>query len=265
MPLAHHDIVCHLKSTTHCTTCVVGSSGETAALGRGARRHCGLRRCRPRDPSVGRLLPRRSRPGLLRPIAARSADRANILHRFVDPARSGSSVSCFGGNLDFRRAEVQVASTSSNRQGRARRHVRERTCWGWRARPRRRRPPRHRRRRATGAGVREELDKLRKEFEAIRDAYGARLAALESKLTAIGAPAAPEAPAQAAAAPRARRRAGRGPGPGGCGRRRRTTGALPVYGNAGAMSKIFNPTWRSSATSSAPRARTPSIRSRRSR
>jgi hypothetical protein len=30
MPLAHHDIVCHLKSTTHCTTCVVGSSGETA-------------------------------------------------------------------------------------------------------------------------------------------------------------------------------------------------------------------------------------------
>ena len=31
MPLAHHDIVCHLKSTTHCTTCVIGSSGETAA------------------------------------------------------------------------------------------------------------------------------------------------------------------------------------------------------------------------------------------
>jgi len=30
MPLAHHDIVCHLKSTTHCTTCVVGSSGETS-------------------------------------------------------------------------------------------------------------------------------------------------------------------------------------------------------------------------------------------
>jgi len=30
MPLAHHDVVCHLKSATHCTTCVVGSSGETA-------------------------------------------------------------------------------------------------------------------------------------------------------------------------------------------------------------------------------------------
>jgi hypothetical protein len=30
MPLAHHDVVCHLKSSTHCTTCVVGSSAETA-------------------------------------------------------------------------------------------------------------------------------------------------------------------------------------------------------------------------------------------
>jgi len=29
MPLAHHDVVCHLKSSIHCTTCVVGSSGET--------------------------------------------------------------------------------------------------------------------------------------------------------------------------------------------------------------------------------------------
>jgi hypothetical protein len=31
MPLAHHDVVCHLKSSTHCTTCVVGSSAEAAA------------------------------------------------------------------------------------------------------------------------------------------------------------------------------------------------------------------------------------------
>lgn len=29
LPLAHHDIVCHLKSSTHCTTCVVGSSAES--------------------------------------------------------------------------------------------------------------------------------------------------------------------------------------------------------------------------------------------
>ena len=31
MPLAHHDIVCHAKSTTHCQTCVIGSSAESAA------------------------------------------------------------------------------------------------------------------------------------------------------------------------------------------------------------------------------------------
>jgi len=30
LPLGHHDLVCHLKSTTHCTTCTVGSSAETA-------------------------------------------------------------------------------------------------------------------------------------------------------------------------------------------------------------------------------------------
>ncbi len=30
LPLAHHDVACHLKSPTHCTTCVIGSSGELA-------------------------------------------------------------------------------------------------------------------------------------------------------------------------------------------------------------------------------------------
>lgn len=31
LPLAHHDLACHLKSTTHCTTCIVGASAEAAA------------------------------------------------------------------------------------------------------------------------------------------------------------------------------------------------------------------------------------------
>lgn len=31
MPLAHHDLVCHAKSTTHCTTCLIGSSAEAAS------------------------------------------------------------------------------------------------------------------------------------------------------------------------------------------------------------------------------------------
>jgi hypothetical protein len=30
MPLGHHDLACHLKSTTHCATCIVGSSAEAA-------------------------------------------------------------------------------------------------------------------------------------------------------------------------------------------------------------------------------------------
>jgi len=31
LPLAHHDVICHLKSSTHCTTCAVASSGEAAS------------------------------------------------------------------------------------------------------------------------------------------------------------------------------------------------------------------------------------------
>jgi hypothetical protein len=90
--------------------------------------------------------------------------------------------------------------------------------------------------------VREELDRLRKEFEAIRDAYGARLAALEARLGV----AAPAAPAQTQAAP---------PGapptqpavpatvdvPSGAAGAGGPQGPLPVYGNATASSKIFNP------------------------
>ena len=31
LPFGHHDLACHIKSTTHCATCVVGSSAEAAA------------------------------------------------------------------------------------------------------------------------------------------------------------------------------------------------------------------------------------------
>jgi hypothetical protein len=30
LPLSHHDLACHLKSPTHCTTCIIGVSGEVA-------------------------------------------------------------------------------------------------------------------------------------------------------------------------------------------------------------------------------------------
>ena len=29
MPFAHHDLVCHLKSNTHCSTCHVGTSADS--------------------------------------------------------------------------------------------------------------------------------------------------------------------------------------------------------------------------------------------
>ena len=31
LPLSHHDIACHVKSSTHCTTCVAASSAEPAS------------------------------------------------------------------------------------------------------------------------------------------------------------------------------------------------------------------------------------------
>jgi hypothetical protein len=97
--------------------------------------------------------------------------------------------------------------------------------------------------------IRAELDRLRKEFEAIRDSYGARLTALEAKLanvpatTPVTPPATPPTepttpptqptppPAQPGEVQVPSGAAGAG-GPG---------GALPVYGNASALSKIFNP------------------------
>jgi hypothetical protein len=101
--------------------------------------------------------------------------------------------------------------------------------------------------------IRDELDRLRQEFEAVRDSYGARLAALEAKLAAMpGAQATPPAvepapvpplpqPTPPATQPPAQ--PGQGPvavppGAAGAGG---PEGALPVYGNVSALSKIFNP------------------------
>lgn len=32
LPFAHHDLACHLKSSTHCTVCHVGTSGEDSSV-----------------------------------------------------------------------------------------------------------------------------------------------------------------------------------------------------------------------------------------
>ena len=111
--------------------------------------------------------------------------------------------------------------------------------------------------------IRQEVERLRQEFEVIRDSYGARLAALEAKLGTAGTaqptpvPALPEAapaaatppptqpaaqPAQAEApAPAQPPQGGAVEVPSGAAGAGGPQGTLPVYGNASASSKVFNP------------------------
>jgi hypothetical protein len=104
--------------------------------------------------------------------------------------------------------------------------------------------------------LRQELDKLRQEFEAIRDTYGQRLAALEARIAAAGGAPAAAAPAPVAALPDAPTAPVPAPPatppqtapapaqaqvPAGAAGAEGPQGALPVYGNAAASSKIFNP------------------------
>ena len=77
--------------------------------------------------------------------------------------------------------------------------------------------------------LRQQIDLLRQDFEALKQQYGDRLAALEARLAASqgGQSAAPQPPV--AQVPPGAEGAG---GP---------SGALPIYGGAAAASKIFNP------------------------
>jgi hypothetical protein len=107
---------------------------------------------------------------------------------------------------------------------------------------------------ATAQQIRDELDRLKREFESVRDTYGARLTALEGKLAQLqGAPAPaappaeqppatpPGAPATPPAAPATPGSAPTASVPQGAAGAGGPEGTLPVYGNASAMSKIFNP------------------------
>jgi len=84
--------------------------------------------------------------------------------------------------------------------------------------------------------IQEQIDQLRRDFDALKQQYDQRLSALEAKL-AGGQPPAPETPAPPAAAA-AQPTAQVPPGAEGAGG---PTGALPVYGAAAAASKVFNP------------------------
>ena len=84
--------------------------------------------------------------------------------------------------------------------------------------------------------LRQEIEQLRKELQAIQQQYGDRLTVLETKLGAAQGAAAAAAPlaAQSDLGPTAQVP----PGSGGAGG---PAGALPVYGAGAAASKIFNP------------------------
>ncbi len=79
------------------------------------------------------------------------------------------------------------------------------------------------------AQVEQELALLRQEFQSIRETYEARFADLESRLIALESNPAPATQQPSATVPAGAAGAG---GP---------SGALPVYGGASALSKMFNP------------------------
>ena len=111
----------------------------------------------------------------------------------------------------------------------------------------------------TPQSLRQDIDQLRREFEALKQQYGDRLTALEAKLAAAERAAAPAAPtagaattpgaAPAAASPPGAAQPATAPVPPGAQQptapvpsgAEGPTGALPVYGGAAALSKIFNP------------------------
>ena len=88
--------------------------------------------------------------------------------------------------------------------------------------------------------IREELDRLRQEFESLRERYIEQFGALEARLAALesGPGPAPIARTPPATTPPAEPVAPVPPGAAGAGG---PQGTLPVYGDVNVMSKIFNP------------------------
>jgi len=96
------------------------------------------------------------------------------------------------------------------------------------------------------AAVRQEIDQLRRDFETLKQQYGDRLTALESKLAAVegAAPGQPPATPPAAAQPPVSQPPAAPPAaevPSGAAGAGGPTGALPVYGSTVGGAKVFNP------------------------
>ena len=216
----------------------VGSSGETAPCAVGLD-GIGLRDARPRDP---RCLPPATDSS---PVRA-SSGGSPTSHRLTAPIRSAIRAlarvirSCFATGILIRHSpwrcrwlrRFQSSGPCAPR------------CVAvgvigtvvFRRRHRRRRPRRpHKRQQAE---VRDELDQAAEGVRGGARRYGARLAALEEKLTAMGGASGAgraAAPPQVAAAPAEVQVPPGAAGGGG------PAGRFPVYGNTSALSKIFNP------------------------
>jgi hypothetical protein len=96
------------------------------------------------------------------------------------------------------------------------------------------------------AAVRQEIDQLRRDFETLKQQYGDRLTALESKLAAVegAAPGQPPATPPAAAQPPVSQPPAAPPAaevPSGAAGAGGPTGALPAYGSTVGGAKVFNP------------------------
>jgi hypothetical protein len=106
--------------------------------------------------------------------------------------------------------------------------------------------------------IRDELTRLRTEFDALRQQYDARMTSLETRLAVLEGrpapeappavqpptpeqPATPQQPTQPAPTPSAPGQPAEAQVPAGAAGAGGPEGALPVYGNVSALSKIFNP------------------------
>ena len=229
-------------------------------------------------PSTSIPSPSSSVPTALRPRSRRSSFTTYL--KIVRP-RDPNAVTCSVGTgrtscaapVDRRapdRAvrEERLCRASSTREP----SCSLRSCTPVRPPPRRKRNHhRHSRRRrvrpSEAHAIRDEVTKLRDEFEQLRQQYDARLASLEGRLATLqgsappanpAAPPAqnaaatppaatlpPETPATPAPPPEAPQATAAAPPdaqvPSGAASGGGPEGSLPVYGNASAMSKIFNP------------------------
>ena len=105
LPFAHHDIACHFKSTTHCTSCVIGAAGDLASDGVRPRPH------RARTARAVRRSARRADRFALAARRFRPRAASRLTHRPNSSKRRSTTESVAGRVCWFQR-EGPVSVTS---------------------------------------------------------------------------------------------------------------------------------------------------------